>query len=78
MDTVRPIVHTCGDAIGVVFDGEDDAVVFVPNAGDVLISQRGQWEQLVAAAAVPSDSAVFDGGELGLRSTLLHLGVKID
>jgi hypothetical protein len=78
MDVVRPMVHTCGDAIGVVFDGEDDAVVFVPNAGDVLISQRSQWQQLVAGIPAPSDSAVFDGAGSGLRATLLHLGVKLD
>jgi hypothetical protein len=51
----RPVVVAHGDILGVAFDGEDEAVLFVPHSGDVLISEIGQWRELIAPRA--DDSA---------------------
>ena len=71
-------VHAFGDVVGVAFDGEAEAVVFLPNSGDVLISAQPQWQQL--CAEVSGVAAVLGDAEHAqdLRSTLLHLGAKID
>jgi len=59
MAVAFPAVVACGDVVGVVFDGEDEAVLFVPNSGDVLISALAQWQRLIghATEAGPEQSA---------------------
>jgi hypothetical protein len=71
-------ISAFGDVVGAAFDGEAEAVVFLPNSGDVLISALPQWQQLCAEASGLFPVAEISASEQDLRSTLLHLGAKID
>lgn len=56
MTVARPVVVACGDILGVAFDGEDEAVLFAPHSGDVLISEVAQWRELIAPRTTPRTS----------------------
>ena len=61
MTVARPVVVACGDILGVAFDGEDEAVLFAPHSGDVLISEVAQWRELIA----PGTTAGTTPGNIG-------------
>jgi hypothetical protein len=77
----RPVVVACGDILGVAFDGEDEAVLFAPHSGDVLISEVAQWRALITPSLTesPADAPPLAGvapPESELRATLRQLGVQ--
>ena len=85
MTVARPVVVAHGDILGVAFDGEDEAVLFAPHSGDVLISEIGQWRELIAPRANHSVAAVDhalspaedESPAAELRATLRQLGLQL-
>ena len=92
MTVARPVVVARGDILGVAFDGEDEAVLFAPHSGDVLISEIRQWRELIgpratdsgdsadsvdnAPSAYASSLAEDESPAAELRATLRQLGVQ--
>lgn len=80
-------VRVLGDVIGAAFENEDEAVLFMPNAGDIMICAAAEWLNLTngTCSCSPSDVAAnLDAKTNGssetpsdLRSVLIHFGAYL-
>jgi hypothetical protein len=70
-----PAIDRVGDVFGVVFPDEQEAVLFVPNAGDVLLCTVREWSDIKEApVSGPVDPTSSSGA---LRPMLLGLGALL-
>lgn len=68
------------DCIGAIFDGEQEAVVFIPTSGDILLCAADAWRNLsssLSRGTASSDQDISPESQ-PLLATLRHLGVSVD
>lgn len=74
-------VRIASSSIGAVFDDEDEAVVFIPTSGEVVLCDAAAWRsltepRLLSARQSPSDIGL-SSAQQSLLQALKQLGVNL-